>query len=91
MVEVPIPQTVYQQLKRRADEENRNVTDVIEESLLDSEQRREAFRRMGEAIERSQAAAILNGTSEMTMDEINEEIALARRERPEADLIGRSA
>jgi predicted transcriptional regulator len=88
VVEVPISQTVYQRLKRRAEEENRDVTDVIEEALIDSEERREAFRRMGEAMERSQAAAILNGTSEMTMEEINEEIALARRE---AELLRKSA
>jgi predicted CopG family antitoxin len=83
VVEVPISQTVYQRLKRRAEEEKRDVTDVIEEALTDAEDRREAFHRMGEAIKSLQEQSVINGTSEMTMDEINEEIALMHREQQE--------
>ena len=36
---------------------------------------------MGEAVKSLQEEAILNGTSTMTMDEINEEIMLMHREQ----------
>jgi len=80
LVEVRISQSSYERLTEQANRENRSVTDLVEESLRQAEERREAFRRMGEAMAAMQQEAVRNGTSNMTMDEINEEIAAARRE-----------
>jgi len=43
--------------------------------------RAEAARRFGEAVRLAQKQSAINGTDKMTMDEIDEEIAAARRER----------
>jgi predicted CopG family antitoxin len=82
-ITVSVSQATYERLKQRAEEEKCSIAEVLEEDLELGEKRSEAFRRMGEAIARSQAAAILNGTSEMTMEQINEEIDAARREAAE--------
>ena len=80
-VTVPITQAAYAILSDRAKEEGLTVSEVLEETIREAAERREVFRRMREAMEQSQAAAVLNGTSTMTMDEINEEIELMHRER----------
>jgi len=90
VVTVPVTQSTYERLQRRADEQRRSVTDVLDDVVrqidIADERRRESFRRMGEAMFRMQEESIRNGNSEMTMDEINEEIALARREAAEAEI-----
>jgi hypothetical protein len=91
VVTVPIPQATYDRLSRRASEENRSVPEVLVETINEAEDRREAFRRMGAAIAYLQEQSIVNGTSEMTMDEINEEIALYHREKAEAEALRKTA
>ena len=78
---VPITQAAYAILSDRAKEEGLTVSEVLEETIREPVERREAFRRMGEAIKSLQEQSVINGTSEMTMDEINEEIELMHRER----------
>jgi len=85
VVTVPVTQPTYERLSRRAAEEGRTVAEVLEDTIQEAErfaaERTEAFRRMGEAVKSLQEEAILNGTSTMTMDEINEEIMLMHREQ----------
>jgi alkanesulfonate monooxygenase SsuD/methylene tetrahydromethanopterin reductase-like flavin-dependent oxidoreductase (luciferase family) len=87
VVTVPVTQATYERLSRRASQEGRSVAEVLEDTVAEAdrlaEERRVAFQRMGEAIRSLQDQSIINGTSNMTMDEINEEIALMHREQAE--------
>jgi predicted CopG family antitoxin len=79
LIEVPVTQTVFNQLLQFAKAEDRSVSEIIEDLVLDYE-RREAMRRSAEAMRRLQEEAVRNGTAGMTMDEVNEEIAAARKD-----------
>lgn len=83
LIEVPVTQTVFNQLLQFAKAEDRSVSEIIEDLVLDYE-RREAMRRSAEAMRRLQEEAVRNGTAGMTMDEVNEEIAAARKETANA-------
>jgi predicted CopG family antitoxin len=83
LIEVPVTRTVFDQLVHVAKTENRSVSEIIGDLVIESE-RREVMRRSGEAMRRLQEESVRNGTSTMTMDEINDEIAVARREMASA-------
>jgi hypothetical protein len=84
LVEVRISQSSYERLRQYASRENRSITELVEESIQQAEERREAMRRSADAMRSLQEEAARNGTASMTMDEINEEIAAARREMASA-------
>jgi hypothetical protein len=79
LIEVPVTQTVFDQLVQFAKAEDRSVSEIIEVLVFDYE-RREVMRRSAEAMRRLQEEARRNGTAGMTLDEINQEIAAARKE-----------
>jgi hypothetical protein len=80
-ITVEISPLAYQLLEQFAADEKRPATAIVEDSLRMYAERVEAFRRMEEAMKRSHELARENGTSEMTMDEINLEIATYRAEK----------
>ncbi len=85
ILSVPVSQATYDRLATRAASEGRTIAEVLEDTILAAEraatERCEDFRRMGEAVKFLQEQSVLNGTSDMTMDEINEEIAAMHREQ----------
>lgn len=85
VISISLPEAQYKKAVRLAKKENRTMSELMREALRvyeSEEQRRaEAFRRMGEIIASIQQDSVRNGTDKMTMEEIDEEIAAARRER----------
>jgi len=59
----------------------------FEISSSDRNDRNKSFKNLMESIEKIQKQSVENGLSEMTMDEIDAEIALARKERKERELL----
>ncbi len=78
-IAVPISKTAYDQLVTLAKEHNRTVMEVVEDAIRAYDVR-EAFRQSAKAMKSIQEEATRNGTSTMTLEDINEEIAAARRE-----------
>jgi hypothetical protein len=81
LIDLKVSQPTFEMLERFAADEDRSAEAVLEDSIRLYAERVEAFRRMGEAMERMRAEAARNGTSTMTMDEIDAEIAAVRAER----------
>lgn len=95
VISVSLPEAQYKKAVRLAKKENRTMSELMREALrayeAEKQRRDEAFRRMGEAIEHMRAEAVKRGLDKMTMDEINEEIAAARKEMREQNKLGRTA
>jgi hypothetical protein len=81
VVTVEISPETYQLLKGFVQSESRPATSILEDSIRLYAERIQAFERMEEAMKRAQQRAIENGTSEMTMEEIDLEIATYRAEK----------
>lgn len=85
VLSISLPEAQYKKAVRLAKKQNRTMSELMREALRvyeSEEQRRaEAFRRMSEIVSSIHEDSIRNGTDKMTMEEINEEIAAARRER----------
>ena len=54
---------------------------------ISSSDRDKSFKNLMESIEKIQKQSVENGLSDMTMEEIDAEIALARKERKERELL----
>jgi predicted transcriptional regulator len=78
---VEVSSSAYQLLEQLAASEQRAISAIIEDSLRMYGERVVAFRRMEEALKRAHELASENGTSEMSMDDINVEIATYRAEK----------
>ena len=85
VISISLPEAQYKKAVRLAKKQNRTMSELMREALRAYEteelRRAAAFRRMGELVASIQADSVRNGTDKITMDEINEEIAAARRER----------
>lgn len=85
VISISLPEAQYKKAVRLAKKENRTMSELMREALrvYESEElrRAEAFKRMSEVVASIQADSVRNGTDKMTMDEIDAEIAAARRER----------
>lgn len=85
VISISLPEAQYKKAVRLAKKENRTMSELMREALrvYESEElrRAEAFKRMSEVVASIQADSERNGTDKMTMDEIDAEIAAARRER----------
>lgn len=84
VISISLPEAQYKKAVRLARKQNRTMSELMREALRVYEaeelRRAEAARRFGEAMRAIQEQSAINGTDKMTMDEINEEIAAARRE-----------
>jgi hypothetical protein len=83
-VQITLDIGIFNELAAIAEERNRSIDRVIGDLVWTYKSERLArkgvYERMGQLISEIQQQSVLNGTSEMTMDEIDEEIAAARRE-----------
>jgi len=84
VISISLPEAQYKKAVRLAKKQNRTMSELMREALrvYETEElnRAEATRRFGEAVRAIQEQSVANGTDKMTMDEINEEIAAARRQ-----------
>lgn len=87
VISISLPEAQYKKAVRLAKKQNRTMSELMREALRVYEteelRRAEAARQFGEAVKAIQKQSIINGTDKMTMDEINDEIAAARREARE--------
>jgi predicted transcriptional regulator len=94
VISISLSEAQYKKAVKLAKKQNRTMSELMREALrsyeAEQQRRAEAFRKMGEAIASMQAESVKRGLDKMTMDEINEEIAAARREMRQARL-GRTA
>lgn len=85
VLSISLPEAQYKKAVRLAKKQNRTMSELMREALRvyeSEEQRRaEAARHFGEAVRASQRQSVINGTDKITIEEINEEIAAARREQ----------
>ena len=83
VISISLPEAQYKKAVRLAKKENRTMSELMREALRVYEneelRRAEAARRFGEAVRSTQKQSVINGTDKMTMEEIDEEIAAARR------------
>lgn len=90
VISISLPEAQYKKAVRLAKKQNRTMSELMREALRVYEteelRRAEGFRRMSEIVASIQEDSIRNGTDKMTMDEINEEIAAARREIREREM-----
>jgi len=95
VISFSLPEAQYKKAVRLAKKENRTMSELLREALriyeAENQRRNEAFRQMGEALVSMQKDAVKRGLDKMTMDEINEEIAAARREARERAKLGKTA
>jgi predicted transcriptional regulator len=95
VISISLPEAQYKKAVRLAKKQNRTMSELMREAfrVYETEElrRAEAFRRMGSAVAAIQRASVLNGTDKMTMEEIDEEIAAARRELRERTSLGKTA
>jgi predicted transcriptional regulator len=84
VISISLPEAQYKKAVRLAKKQNRTMSELMREALRVYEteelRRADAFRRFGEVVRAIQKQSVINGTDKMTMDEIDEEIAAARRE-----------
>lgn len=84
VISISLPEAQYKKAVRLAKKQNRTMSELMREALRTYEsvelRRAEGFRRLREVVASMQEDSKRNGTDKMTMDEINEEIAAARRE-----------
>jgi hypothetical protein len=80
LVEVPITRTSFDLLVQLAAERNRSAAEVIQDALLREKEFRDVMRRSAEALASMQEESERNGNCNMTLEEIDEEIAATRRE-----------
>jgi predicted DNA-binding protein len=84
VISISLPEAQYKKAVRLAKKQNRTMSALMREALRVYEteelRRAEAARRFGEALNVIQEQSAINGADKMTMGEINQEIAAARRE-----------
>ncbi len=84
VISISLPEAQYKKAVRLAKKQNRTMSELMREALRAYEteelRRAEGLRRMSEIVTSIQGDSVINGTDKMTMDEIDEEIAAARRE-----------
>jgi hypothetical protein len=79
LTEIPITEADFEQLLQFAKASDKTIAEVVSDLLREHEYR-ELLRKSAIAMGEMQAEAQRNGTCNMTLDEINEEIEAARRD-----------
>ena len=79
LTEIPVTQNDFEQLLQFAKASDKTIAEVVSDLLREHEYR-ELLRKSAIAMAEIQAEAQRNGTCNMTLDEINEEIEAARRD-----------
>jgi hypothetical protein len=82
LVSISITKSAFEAIGAAAAMRKRSIPQALDDLLAErTAMREQMFQRAEEAMKRSQQQAMLDGTSEMTIEEIIEEIAQGRREK----------